>query len=58
MNPRPSGLLLLCKAIAGYLNYKNAEGLSFRTIDSHEQIFIKWLEHNGKNPSACCQDLE
>ncbi len=38
---------MLSKAIAGFINYKNAEGLSARTIDSHERILAKWLEHIG-----------
>jgi len=33
MNQIPSGSSLLSKAIAGFLNYKNAEGLSSRTIE-------------------------
>ncbi len=47
MNQSPSGSLLLSKAIAGFINYKNAERLSARTIDSHERILAKWLEHIG-----------
>ncbi len=47
MNQSPSSSLLLSKAIPGFINYKNAEGLSARTIDSHERILAKWLEHIG-----------
>ena len=47
MNQRPSGSILLSKAIADLINYMNAEGLSARTIDSHERILAKWLEHIG-----------
>jgi len=47
MNRKPSGSLSLSKAIPGFLNYKTAEGLSQRTIDSHERLLNKWLEHIG-----------
>lgn len=47
MNHSPSGLLLLSKAIPGFINYKTAEGLALRTIDSHERLLNKWLEHIG-----------
>jgi len=47
MNHTPSGSLLLSKAIPGFINYKTAEGLSPRTIDSYERLLIKWLEHLG-----------
>jgi len=45
MNHSPSGSLLLSKAIPGFINYKTAEGLALRTIDSHERLLNKWLEH-------------
>jgi integrase/recombinase XerD len=41
MNHKPSGSLLLSKAIPGFINYKTAEGLSLRTIDSHERMLNK-----------------
>ncbi len=47
MNHRSSGSLLLSKAIQGFINYKTAEGLSQRTIYSHERLLNKWLEHIG-----------
>ena len=47
MNHSPSGSLLLSKAIPGFINYKTAEGLALRTIDSHERLLNKWLEHIG-----------
>ena len=47
MNRKPSGSLTLSKAIEGFLNYKTAEGLSPRTIDSHERLLKKWVEHVG-----------
>lgn len=36
MNHPSSGLLLLSKAIPGFIHFKTAEGLSDRTIASHE----------------------
>jgi integrase/recombinase XerD len=47
MNHPPSGSLFLSKAIPGFINYKTAEGLALRTIDSHERLLNKWLEHIG-----------
>ncbi|OGO63502.1 MAG: hypothetical protein A2030_10710 [Chloroflexi bacterium RBG_19FT_COMBO_50_10] len=47
MNHSPSGSLLLSKAIPSFINYKTAEGLALRTIDSHERLLNKWLEHIG-----------
>jgi hypothetical protein len=47
MNHPPSGSLFLSKAIPGFINYKTAEGLTLRTIDSHERLLNKWLEHIG-----------
>ncbi|MFZ2098713.1 MAG: phage integrase N-terminal SAM-like domain-containing protein [Anaerolineales bacterium] len=47
MNRSPSGSLFLSKAIPGFINYKTAEGLALRTIDSHERLLNKWLEHIG-----------
>jgi integrase/recombinase XerD len=47
MNHRPLGSLLLSKAIVGFINYKSAEGLSQRTIDSYECLLNKWLEYLG-----------
>jgi hypothetical protein len=37
----------LSKSIPGFINYKTAEGLALRTIDSHERLLNKWLEHIG-----------
>lgn len=47
MNHKSSGLLKLSKAIPGFINYKSAEGLSHRTLDSHERLLNKWMEHIG-----------
>jgi len=59
MNHTPSGSLLLSKAIPGFINYKTAEGLSPRTIDSYERLLTKWLEHLGdqKIGSISAQDI-
>lgn len=47
MNHSPPGSSLLGKAIPGFINYKTAEGLALRTIDSLERLLNKWLEHMG-----------
>jgi len=44
MNRRPSGLIL-SKAVQGFLQYKQAEGLSPRTIESYEHDLKLWLEY-------------
>lgn len=36
-NHRPPGSLPAEKAIEGFLNYKTAEGLSERTVESHQR---------------------
>jgi len=40
MSRNPSGLLVLSKALVGYLYYKTAEGLSDRSLESYERILI------------------
>ena len=47
MNHKPSGSLILSKAIPFFLNYKTAEGLAERTIDSYERTLNKWLLYQG-----------
>ena len=47
MNHRPSGSLPVSKAIEGFLNFKAAEGLSDRTLDSYRRQLQKWLEYQG-----------
>ena len=47
MNHSPSGSFPLSKAISGFLNYKTAEGLSARTLDSLQRNLAKWLEYLG-----------
>lgn len=50
MNRRSSGSLCISKAINGFVNYKLAEGLSQRTVDSYERILAHWLEYQGDVP--------
>jgi len=50
MNRRSSGSLMLSEAIQGFINYKSAEGLTERTLESHERLLRKWLEHIGDQP--------
>jgi integrase/recombinase XerD len=49
MNHRPSGSLTVTKAIEGFLNYKTAEGLSARTVESYQRQLEKWLEYMGED---------
>jgi integrase/recombinase XerD len=50
MNRRPSGSLLLSKAIGGFIQYKAAEGLSPTTLQSYEDHLELWVEHLGDKP--------
>lgn len=50
MNRRSSGSLAISKAITGFVNYKLAEGLSQRTVDSYERILAQWLEYQQDVP--------
>jgi integrase/recombinase XerD len=47
MNHSPSGSLALRKAIIGFSNYKTAEGLSERTVDSYQRILDQWAKYAG-----------
>ncbi|MEI7849724.1 MAG: tyrosine-type recombinase/integrase [Chloroflexota bacterium] len=48
MNRKPSGSsMLLSKAIVGFLSFKEAEGLTSRTLDSYKKILEKWQERIG-----------
>jgi integrase/recombinase XerD len=47
MNRSPSSSLPLKKAISGFLNYKTAEGLTDRSVDSYERILKQWAEYVG-----------
>ena len=50
MNRRPSGSLLLSKAISGFLQYKAAEGLSPNTLRSYDHDLKLWLEYTTDTP--------
>jgi integrase/recombinase XerD len=52
MNHRPSGSLVLSKAIQGFISFKTAEGLSDRTIDSYQRQLAKWVEYMGDKEVA------
>jgi len=48
MNRKPSGSsMLLSKAVVGFLSYKEAEGLTARSLDSYKRHLEKWGEHEG-----------
>jgi len=47
MNQKPSGSLVLSKAVTGFSSFKSAQGLSDRTIDSYQRHLQKWLEYQG-----------
>jgi len=47
MNRRSEGSMLISKAITGFVNYKLAEGLSQRTVDSYQRTLSKWISHQG-----------
>ena len=46
--PPSSSLPSLPKLIDGFLQYKAAEGLSSRTIDSDKRLLAQWTEHVGE----------
>jgi integrase/recombinase XerD len=48
MNHSSPGSLALHKAIIGFLNYKTAEGLTGRSVDSYKRLLEKWVEHTGE----------
>ena len=50
MNRRPSGSLLLSRAIQGFRQYKSAEGLSPSALRSYQDHLKLWLEHVGDIP--------
>jgi len=47
MNRKSLGSLPLSKAIAGFLQYKAAEGLSPNTLQSYQRDLKLWLEYAG-----------
>jgi integrase/recombinase XerD len=53
MNHRSSGSLVLTKAITGFINYKTAEGLTFRSVDSYRRALEQWAEHIGEIDTGC-----
>lgn len=52
MNRNPSNSLPLLTAITGFVNYKTAEGLSQRSVDSYERILDQWAENAGNKKIA------
>ena len=46
MNRRPPGLLI-SKAVEGFGQFKQAEGLSPRTVDGYSRDLGKWLAYQG-----------
>jgi hypothetical protein len=46
INHRPPGLEIV-KAIQGFLQFKSAEGLSVRTIESYSHDLQQWVEYQG-----------
>jgi Phage integrase, N-terminal SAM-like domain len=52
MNRRPLNSLPLQKAITGFVNYKTAEGLSDRSVDSYRRILERWAEFAGNKNVA------
>jgi hypothetical protein len=46
-NGSTSNSLPLRTAITGFLNYKTAEGLSQRSVDSYKRILEQWAEYAG-----------
>ena len=49
MNHRPPVSLTVTKAIEGFFNYKIAEGLSDRTVESYQCQLQKWREYMGED---------
>ena len=49
MNHRPPVSLTVTKAIEGFFNYKIAEGLSDRTVESYQRQLQKWREYMGED---------
>jgi len=50
MNRNPqtrSASVVLLTAITGFVNYKTAQGLSQRSVDSYKRILEQWAEYSG-----------
>ena len=58
MNRRSLNSLPLRKAITGFVNYKTAEGLSERSVDSYRRILEHWAEFAGDKNVAQLTDHE
>jgi len=58
MNRKPPGLVI-SKAIVGFLQFKQAEGLSSRTIESYTRDIKMWSEYQGDMEvgKVCAQDV-
>jgi integrase/recombinase XerD len=54
----PSNSLPLLTAITGFVNYKTAEGLSQRSVDSYKRILDQWAEYGGNKKIAQITDSE
>jgi hypothetical protein len=46
--PQIFGLLSHLQAITGFINYKTAEGLTFRSVDSYEWVLERRMENIGE----------
>lgn len=54
----PSNSLPLLTAITGFVNYKTAQGLSQRSVDSYKRILEQWAEHAGNKKVAQFTDRD
>ena len=54
----PSNSLPFFTAIDGFVNYKTAEGLSQRSVDSYKRILEQWAEYVGNKKVAQFTDRE
>ena len=54
----PSNSLPLLTAIEGFVNYKTAEGLSERSVDSYRRILEQWAEYAGNKKVAQFTDRD
>src|SRR5512134_2120604 len=58
MNRNPSSSLPLLTAITGFVNYKTAQGLSQRSVDSYKRILDQWAEYAGNKKVAQFTDRD
>ena len=47
MNQSSKGFLPVSKALIGFTQYKEAEGLSLRSVENYKRDLEKWIEHSG-----------